>query len=87
MPLIEIVGRFTGPHAAPDHALIVVLVLILPLLECVWLYPAHLRANAAGVPGARPRYYTLFIATMWLMTAGAIAIWGAEGRSWSALGE
>lgn len=86
MPILEIVGRFTGPHAALDHALILAIVVILPFLECVWLYPAHRRADAAGIPDARPRYYAFIIATGWLMTAGAIAVWGAQGRSWSALG-
>jgi CAAX protease family protein len=86
MPIIEIVGRFAGPHVPLDHALIAVIVLIMPFLECVWFYPAHRRADAGGVPGARPRYYALMIATSWLMTAGAIALWGIQDRSWSALG-
>ena len=86
MPLVEIVGHFTGAHATLDHALIVVIALIAPFLECVWFYPGHLRADAGGVPGARPRYYALVIATLWIMAGGVIAIWSAEGRPWSALG-
>jgi CAAX protease family protein len=86
MPLIEIVGRFTGSHAAIDHVLIVIIVLISPFLECVWLYPRHRRAEAAGTPGARARYYALVIAILWIMAGAVVAVWGAEGRPWSALG-
>lgn len=75
-----------GPQVPLDHVFFVVLALVSPLIDYFWLYPRLTRATAAGVPGARPRFYLAGALTQWGLTAGALALWASRGRPWAALG-
>src|SRR3954470_15323960 len=41
------------PHVALDHVLFVLIALVSPAVDKLWLYPWLTRATEAGVPGAR----------------------------------
>jgi uncharacterized protein len=67
-----------------DHAVLAV-VIIATIVELRWVYPAFLRAGAAGVPGIRLRAYAVNLLTSWGLTVVVLALWRAEDRPWSAL--
>lgn len=54
-------------------------------LSDLWLYPRLVRASAAGVRGARPRYYAAGVAFLWALTAGVIAVAVYQHQPWDAL--
>jgi membrane protease YdiL (CAAX protease family) len=65
-----------------DVTLFFLLVAFLAPLPDLWLYPRLVRASAAGVPGARPRYYAAGVAFLWILAACAIAL-AIRHRLWS----
>lgn len=73
------------PHAALDHLLIAVIAVVSPLADWLWVYPALRAATAAGVPGARARFYRMGLLTQWGLTACVLALWAAKRRPWSGL--
>ncbi len=58
--------------------------LLFPLPD-LWLYPRLQRATAAGVPGARTRYYLLGAATLWLLAGCAVALAMRSHAAWNDL--
>src|SRR5262245_24003631 len=86
MPLLHIVGHAVGPHAGLDHVLLIVVAVLLPLADWLWLYPRLVRASAAGVPGARWRFYAVGMLTLWGIAAVVAAFWAVRDRSWGAIG-
>jgi hypothetical protein len=66
-----------------DHLLIFALAGAV-LLWC-WRFPRLVRADAAGVPGGRLRYYPFEIGPLWALAACVIALWIATRRPWGAL--
>ncbi|HEX3109931.1 MAG TPA: CPBP family intramembrane glutamic endopeptidase [Thermoanaerobaculia bacterium] len=58
--------------------------LLFPLPD-LWLYPRLQRATAAGVPGARTRYYLLGAATLWLLAGCAVALAIRSHVAWNDL--
>jgi len=68
-----------------DHALVPTLVLLLPIVDRVWLYPSLVRATRAEVPGARSRFYALGTLVEWAFAGSVLALWVADARPWSAL--
>src|SRR5206468_12279906 len=85
MPIAQL-GLAAGSPVALDHVFLVVLVLVSPLVDWLWLYPRLIRATTAGVPGARERFYFVALVMQWGFAVCAIALWAARGRSWAALG-
>jgi membrane protease YdiL (CAAX protease family) len=75
----------TGPPTALDLALVILITVIWPLAEWLGYYPRSLRAIAAGVPGARARFYRNAILPQWAFTACVAALWAVRGRPWAAL--
>jgi hypothetical protein len=74
-----------GSHTLLDHVLLVLIVLVWPLAEWLFYYPRSVRAIRSGVVGARGRLYRNILLPEWGFTACVIALWAAQGRSWSAL--
>jgi membrane protease YdiL (CAAX protease family) len=74
------------PHAVLDHVLFVLIALLSPALDKLWLYPWLTRATEAGVPGARARAYLVGILGQWIPLAAVLALWASRGRSWATLG-
>ncbi len=74
-----------GAHIALDHTWFGLIVLFTSLVDWLWFYPRLVCAKAAGVPGARARYYAGAIVTGWMLAAGTIALWIMRGRPWAAL--
>ena len=66
-----------------DHLLVLALASAV-LLWC-WRFPHLARADAAGTPGGRLRYYPFEIGPLWAIAAGVVALWIADRRPWSAL--
>ncbi len=64
-------------------SLFLVVALLFPLPDLI-LYPRLQRADAAGVPGARTRYYLICSAFLWLM-AGVVAVALRGSQPWSGL--
>jgi membrane protease YdiL (CAAX protease family) len=58
--------------------------LLFPLTD-LWLYPRLQRATAAGVPGARIRYYLLGAALLWLLAGSAVALAMRSHAAWNDL--
>ncbi|HEX4965846.1 MAG TPA: CPBP family intramembrane glutamic endopeptidase [Thermoanaerobaculia bacterium] len=75
-----------GSHVALDHVLVFVIGVVSPLLDCLWFFPRFQRATAAGVPGARARFYLAGILVSWALTGCVVAAWAANGRPWAGLG-
>jgi uncharacterized protein len=73
----------TRVHAF-DHVLFALLLLV-PLVEWRWNWPRYLRRLAAGVPGARVRYYHNVMAGEWLPAIVLLAVWAEWRRPWSSL--
>jgi membrane protease YdiL (CAAX protease family) len=71
------------PFVTWDHQLLPALATA--ILVWHWRYPRFLRAEAAGVAGARLRYYAVEIASLWPLAVGVIALWSVTRRPWSAL--
>ena len=74
-----------GAHVALDHVLFVLIVLVWPVAEWLFYYPRSVRAIKSGVARARGRLYRNILLPEWGFTACVIALWAAQGRSWSAL--
>src|SRR5947208_812557 len=74
------------PHAALDHVLFVLIALVSPVVDKVWLYPWLTRATEAGVPGARARGYLIGILGQWIPVGVVLAFWVSRGRPLTALG-
>ena len=68
-----------------DHILFLILALVSPVADYVWLYPRLIRQTKAGVPGARQRAYTAGILMQWALTLCVSAQWVHLQRPWSAL--
>jgi len=66
-----------------DHLLM--LALAGAVLAWCWRFPHLVRADAAGTPGGRLRYYPVEIGPLWALTACVLALWVAERRPWGAL--
>jgi membrane protease YdiL (CAAX protease family) len=66
-----------------DHLLVLALASAV-LLWC-WRFPRLVRADAAGTPGGRLRYYLVEIGPLWALAAGVVALWIATRRPWGAL--
>lgn len=66
-----------------DHLLVLALTSAV-LLWC-WRYPSLVRADVAGTPGGRLRYYPVEIVPLWVLAGGVIALWLAARRPWGAL--
>ena len=66
-----------------DHLL--VLALASAVLVWCWRFPRLVRADAAGTPGGRLRYYPVEIGPLWALTASVVALWMAARRPWGAL--
>ena len=67
-----------------DIAFFLFIAFVAPLTD-LWLYPRMERATAAGVPGARSRYYVLGAASLWLLAACVIALARHRNLPWSEL--
>jgi membrane protease YdiL (CAAX protease family) len=74
-----------APPGVLDLALIILITVIWPLAEWLGYYPRSLRAIAAGVPGARARFYRNAILPSWAFTACVAALWAVRGRPWATL--
>ena len=74
------------PHVALDHVLFVLIALISPALDKLWLYPWLTRATEAGVPGARARAYLVGILGQWIPLGVVLALWASRGFPFTALG-
>lgn len=74
------------PHVALDHVLFVLIALVSPVVDKVWLYPWLTRATEAGVPGARARAYLIGILGQWIPVGVVLAFWASRGRPLTALG-
>ena len=59
--------------------------LLYPFVEWLWLWPRHVRATAAGVPGARAAYYCATIATEWILALYVFGLWVVFRRPWDNL--
>jgi len=70
---------------APDHVLLVIVALLTPLVDWLW-YPRLVRATAAGVPGARGRFYLTGSLWSWTLTVCVLGLWASRERPWSGLG-
>jgi membrane protease YdiL (CAAX protease family) len=79
-------GLTLGSHVALDHVLLVVIAIVSPLFDWLWLYPRFLRAAKAGVPDARRRLYLMGILSSWGLTVCVLALWTADRRPWAGLG-
>jgi membrane protease YdiL (CAAX protease family) len=66
-----------------DHLL--VLALASAVLVWCWRFPRLVRADAAGTPGGRLRYYPVEIGPLWALAASVVALWIAARRPWGAL--
>jgi membrane protease YdiL (CAAX protease family) len=66
-----------------DHLLVLALASVV-LLWC-WRFPRLVRADAAGIPGERLRYYPVEVGPLWALAAGVVALWIAARRPWSDL--
>lgn len=73
-------------HVALDHVLFVLIALVSPVLDKVWLYPWLTRASEAGVPGARARAYLIGILGQWIPVGVVLAFWMSRGRPLTVLG-
>jgi uncharacterized protein len=73
-------------HAALDHVLFVLIALVSPVVDKVWLYPWLTRATEAGVPGVRPRAYLVGILGQWVPVGVVLALWASRARPWTVLG-
>src|SRR5262249_48737387 len=71
------------PFTMWDHLLVALLAL--GVVASRWVYPRFVRAQAAGVAGARPRYYALEIVTEWALVAYLVAVWVAARGPWGLL--
>lgn len=74
------------PHAALDHVLFVLIALVSPAVDKLWLYPWLTRATEAGVAGARRRAYLVGILGQWIPLGVVLALWASRGRPFTALG-
>ena len=74
------------PHVALDHVLFVLIALVWPVVDKVWLYPWLTRATEAGVPGARARAYLVGILGEWIPVGVVLALWVSRGRPLTVLG-
>jgi membrane protease YdiL (CAAX protease family) len=82
-----VVGKETAmPHVALDHVLFVLVALVSPLVDSLWLYPWLTRLSEAGVPGVRPRAYLVGILGQWIPLGLMLALWASRGRPWIGLG-
>lgn len=68
-----------------DHVAVPALVLLMPLVDRLWLYPSLVRATAANVSGARSRFYALGTLVEWAFAGSVLAVWVVDARPWSAL--
>jgi len=73
------------PHAL-DVALVMLFGAVWPLIEYFWLWPRHVRAVAAGMPGARSRTYARALVEQWALAAAVGALTVAFARSPASLG-
>lgn len=73
------------PHAL-DVVFVIVLAVLWPLSEYFWLWPRHLRAVAAGDPGARTRMYSSTLVQQWTLAGAAIALTLGFARPFATLG-
>jgi membrane protease YdiL (CAAX protease family) len=71
------------PFVIWDHLLLIALEGA--ALLWLWQFPRMVRAEAAGVAGARARYYAVEIVPLWTLAACVIALWIVTGRPWGAL--
>lgn len=74
-----------GAHVPLDHVLLLLVAIVWPLAEWLFYYPRSVRAIRSGVVGARGRLYRNILLPEWGFTACVIALWAAQGRSWSTL--
>jgi CAAX protease family protein len=74
------------PHVTFDHVLFVLIALVSPVVDKVWLYPWLTRATEAGVPGARARAYLIGILGQWIPVGVVLAFWVSRGRPLTVLG-
>jgi hypothetical protein len=65
---------------ALDHLLLLLFAIVSPLVDKLWLYPRLSREIAAGVPGARSRFYLTGMVFAWGLTAVVLAHWAAQRR-------
>lgn len=86
MPLAPDIGHAIAQLSGLDHALFFLLVLVSPLVDRYWLYPALCRATAANVFGARARFYAVGILIQWCFSAAVIAIWLNQARPLADIG-
>jgi uncharacterized protein len=70
---------------AIDHALFVVICVIGPVVDWLWVWPWVKKAIAAGVAGARLRLYRVILVFEWLFTGAVVAWWAAQHREWTQL--
>jgi membrane protease YdiL (CAAX protease family) len=66
--------------------LVVLIAVVWPLAEYFWLWPRHLRAIAAGDPGARTRMYSSTLVQQWTLAGAAIALTLGFARPFATLG-
>jgi membrane protease YdiL (CAAX protease family) len=71
------------PFVTWDHLLMLALASVV-LVWC-WRFPRLVRADAAGTPGERLRYYPFEIVPLWALAAGVVALWIGAHRPWGAL--
>jgi len=57
-----------------DVALVVLFAAVWPLIDYFWIWPRHVRAVAAGVPGARSTAYTRMMIEEWTLTVAVVAL-------------
>lgn len=71
---------------ALDVMLVILFAVLWPLVEYVWLWPRHVRAVEAGVPGARPAFYARTMLEEWTLVATVMTLTFAFARPLATLG-
>jgi membrane protease YdiL (CAAX protease family) len=72
-------------HALADHLLFVGIALVTPLADRFWFYPRLIADSAAGVPGARTRFYRIGILWQWALVILIAVVWLRAARGWEPL--
>jgi membrane protease YdiL (CAAX protease family) len=69
-----------------DHAVVLLITVVLPVHDLLFWYPRLVRAAAARVRSARHRAYFQSLTAEWVLLAVTAGSWALQGRAWGLLG-
>lgn len=72
--------------ALPDHALVVLFVVLLPLYAKLVWYPRLKKALSAGVANARLVAFVQGMTVQWAIAVSVLIVWSSRGRSLDVVG-